>query len=215
MLLPDELKVRNVSAAGDFQWALTARDKRPLLTIYYASAQQGETPVLVQGTLGGAERIQSLRLPSIEVRGVESQSGDIAVQADPAMDVLTEDLRFCQEAELEQVYAWLNPQQRQATRLVLQYQQAGYGGTLRLSPRTPDVTCDTISNVLVTDRTVEETILLTFTVRRAGVRQLRFQLPASMAGARIRVPMLRQKTVEPADKGDGAPCRCASSCRTT
>ena len=28
MLLPDDLKVRNVSAAGEFQWALTARATR-------------------------------------------------------------------------------------------------------------------------------------------------------------------------------------------
>ncbi len=208
MLLPDDLKVRNVSAAGEFQWAIGSRDKHPLLTIYYASAQRGETPVLVEGTLGGAERIESLRLPSLDVCGVESQSGDIAVQADPAFDVLARDLRFCQEGELEQVYGWLNPQQRQLTRLVLHYQQPGYRGTLRLSPRTPDVTCETISNVRVTDREVWETVLLTFTVHRGGIRELRFQLPASMAGARISsVPMLRQKSVEPADKSEGAPLR--------
>ena len=67
--------------------------------------------------------------------------------------------------------------------------------------------CDTISNVRVTDRAIEETILLDFTIRNAGVRELSFLLPAGMAGSRISVPMLRQKTVEPVSKEAGAPLR--------
>ena len=193
-----------------------SRDTHPLLTIYYASAQQGETPVLVEGTLGGAERIQSLRLPSLEVCGVESQSGDIAVQADPAFDVLTRDLRFCQEGELEQVYGWLNPQQRQVTRLVLHYQQPGYRGTLRLSPRTPDVTCETISNVRVTDREVEESVRADVHGQPGG--DTRVAVPTARFDGR-REDQQRPHAAAEERRADRtrarrAACGCASSCRT-
>jgi hypothetical protein len=205
MLLPEDLKLRQVSAPGDFQWALTSREKRPLLTVYFNSGQSDDVPVVVRGTLGGAGKIAALALPNLEVCGIDDQGGDIAVQADPAFDVECRQLQGCQEAELAQVSAWLNPQQRQLTRLALHYRRPGCQGTLRLVARKPDVTCDTMSKVRVTDRVVEETVVLTFTVQRAGVREVRFQLPAAMADARIGVKMLRRKTVAPLDERPGSP----------
>ena len=129
------------------------------------------------------------------------------MQVDPAFDVDAVDLKNCQPVLLGQLYAWLNPAQQRVTRLGLHYARGDYSGTLRLTPRKADVVCDTISNVRVTDRAIEETILLDFTIRNAGVRELSFLLPAEMAGSRISVPMLRQKTVEPVGKEAGAPLR--------
>ena len=63
------------------------------------------------------------------------------------------------------------------------------------SPRTPEVVCDTVTNVRVTDRAIEETIFLNYSIRNAGIHELTFLLPASMADARISTPMLRRKTV--------------------
>ena len=72
----------------------------------------------------------------------------------------------------------------------------------------PDViTCDTISNVRVTERALEETILLDFNIQRAGIRRLSFLLPATMADSQISVEKLRQKTVEPVGKEAGSPLR--------
>ena len=75
MLLPDDLKVRQVSAPGEFQWALTERKEHPLLTVYFTAGQSGDVPVVVQGTLGGAGKIASLPLPAIEVCGVAAAVG--------------------------------------------------------------------------------------------------------------------------------------------
>ena len=138
---------------------------------------------------------------------VDRQQGDLAVQVDPAFDVDAADLKNCQRVLLGRLYAWLNPAQQRVTRLGLHYARGDYSGTLRLTPRRADVVCDTISNVRVTDRAIEETILLDFTIRNAGVRELSFLLPAEMAGSRISVPMLRQKTVEPVGKEAGAALR--------
>ena len=79
----------------------------------------------------------------------------------------------------------------------MHYRGVPYSGTLRLKLRKADVQCDTITNVRVTDRAIEETIRLDFTIERAGVRELSFLLPKEMAGSRISVPMLRQKTIDP------------------
>ena len=209
LFLPPELKLKQVAAPGEFQWALTERDKHPLLTIYLAAGRQGDVPVVVRGTLGRSQEAARLGLPVLEVCDVEHQPGDIAVQADPAMSVEALDLRGCQEVELAQVHAWLTPQQRQAARLALHYGRPGYSGTLRLAARKPEVTCETLGNIRVTDREVQETILLTFNVQNAGIRHFSFLLPADMADARISVlkDLLRQKTVAPVGEAEDAPLR--------
>ena len=213
MLLPEDLKVDYVSAPGEFQYAVTRQNKRPLLTIYLATGRQGSVPVLLRGKLGREGELGELPLPQLVAIDVDTQQpasrqqGDLAVQADPAFDVDAADLKNCQQVLLGRLHAWLNPAQQRVTRLGLHYARGDYSGTLRLTPRVADVVCDTISNVRVTDRAIEETILLDFTIRNAGVREMSFLLPAEMAGCRISVPMLRQKTVEPVGKEPGAALR--------
>jgi hypothetical protein len=207
VFLPEDLRVDGVSAPGEFQYAVTQQDKRPLLTIYLATGQQGNVPVLIRGKLGREGDLKDLLLPRLEVRNVDRQQGDVAVQVDPAFDVDATGLKHCEKVLLSRVYAWLHPQQRRVARLGLHYSQGDYAGTLRLALRKADVVCDTISNVRVTDRALEETILLDFTIKNAGVRELSFLLPHGMAGSRISVPMLRQKSVEPVSKEAGAPLR--------
>ncbi len=144
-------------------------------------------------------------LPQVEPLGVKRQEGEIAVQADPAFSVETRELRNCQETERQRVNAWLDAPLRDATRVALRYSDGGYSGRLRLVARKPEIVCDTITNVKVTDRAIEETIMLNYEIRNAGVREVTFLLPASMRDARISTPMLRRKTIEPADlaKADG------------
>ncbi|NUQ63983.1 MAG: hypothetical protein HUU20_16010, partial [Pirellulales bacterium] len=207
IFLPEKLKLDEISAPGEFHWALTRRDDRPLLSVYLAGGSQQEVPLLIRGTLGRSDDPQSVALPRIEVVGAERQEGHIAVQVDPAFDVQAVDLKNADTVLLERLFGWLTPEQRQATRLAVHHRGPDYGGTLRLSARQPLVKCETITNVRVTDRAVEETVLLDFTVERAGIRRLSFLLPQSMKAGRIRVPMLREKTIEPAGEGPAAPVR--------
>ena len=70
------------------------------------------------------------------------------------------------------------------------------------------MTCETLSNVRVTDRAVQETILPD--VQRPEMRasgQFSFRLPADMADAQISAPMLRQKTIAPVGEAADAPLR--------
>jgi len=207
MFLPEDFRLRQVLAPGQFQWAVTEQQGRPLLSIYLAAGQIGEVPVVLQGVLGNPGYVDKVALPRLEVLDVQRQQGQIAVQVDPAFDLETRDLANCETVLVGRLFGWLNPEQRDPTRLALHYGRADYGGTLQLSARTPVVQCTTITNLRVTDRAVEETILLDFTIHRAGVRELSFLLPASMARSRIQVPKLRQKTVTAVDDKPGSPLR--------
>ena len=207
MFLPEDLDLKEVSAPGRFQWALTRRADRPLLTVYLAGGQGGQVPLRIAGTLARQKATDPLPLPRLEVLGVDRQQGDVAVQVDPAFDVEAVDLERCEKVLRSEIYGWLNPAHRDVTPLAIRYLGGDYRGTLRLSLRRPAVTCETITNVRVTDRAIEETLLLDFTIREAGIRQLEFLMPRGMKESRIQVPMLRQKTIEPADAGDESPLR--------
>ncbi len=200
VLLPEGFRLDGVHAPGKFQYTVTKEVERPLLTVYLASGQEGEVPVVISGKLGRPLAVsqREMPLPRVEVLDVDRQQGDIAVQVDPAFDVEALDLTGCESVLLGRLFGWLNPKQREVARLALHYSGGDYAGKLRLKPRTADVVCDSITNVRVTDRSLEETILLDFNVTRAGVRRLDFLLPEGMADSRVGVPMLQRKIVSPA-----------------
>jgi hypothetical protein len=205
--LPEGFQLDDVSAPGEFHWAVTQLRARPLLTIYLTAGQQGEVAVVLHGTLGRQKLADQIPLPRLEVVDVARQRGEIAVEVDPALDVQTRDLKECQTVLASTLAGWLTPKQQGVTRLSLESHGPDYSGTLRLSPREPLVTCDTVTNVRITDRAVEETIVLDYNVQHAGIRQLAFLLPHWLKDARIQVPLLRQKTVEPVDARPDAPVR--------
>jgi hypothetical protein len=121
--------------------------------------------------------------------------------------VRPEQLTGCEVVPLERTYGWLQEQQRAMSRggLALAFRSSEYSGRLLLARRTPVIRVTTLSNVHLTPRAVEETILLEFRVLEAGIQEIQFRLPARLAKARMRVPALRQKTVTPV--ADGEPNR--------
>ena len=228
--LPNDLRLPEVTLPSPGIWSIEKQEPqkgvpslplsegRSILKIQLQQGALGDSAVILRGKLArragfspphqALDAQQEISLPRLEVLGVKRQEGYIAVQADPAFNVQARDLRDCQETELQRVAAWLDPQLRAATRLALHYASGGYAGKLRLVPRTPEVVCDTITNIRITDRAIEETIFLNYNIRNAGIHELSFLLPASMADARISTPMLRRKTVAPVDpKAADSPLR--------
>jgi hypothetical protein len=210
ILLPEgfTLEADGVAAPGEYQWVVSQVEKRPMLTIYLAAGQLGELPVVVRGKLPREDQPGRVPLPRIEVRNVERQEGDIAVQADPAYDVTPGELVHCEMALQERLRRWLKPKQlEEAQTWSIHYRRPDYGGVLSLQVRSPVVSATTITNVRVTERAIEETLLVLLTVQNAGLREVSFVLPAWMKDSRIHAPMLRQKTVEPTGPEAGAPVR--------
>lgn len=205
--LPADLNIGRVSAPGLFEWGTSDEPDAQILTVYFANGLTGEVPVVVSGRLGEIGRVDSLSLPHFWIEDVERQTGDIVVQIDPQYDVRAEALENVRTVLMKQVYSWLSGDQRNLARLALRYDQPDYSGRLVTSPRSPDVRCYTVTNARVTDRAVEETTLLYFTIYQAGIQEVRFKLAPRLAGARIRVPLLRQKTVEQLPDGSGIAVR--------
>lgn len=207
IVVPNDLKIEHVSAPAASDWSVTVEGARRVLNVYLATGRHHWFDLLVRGRLGEREVLESVALPRLEVLDAAGQRGAIVVQVDPAFGLQVADLINCREVPLEQTYNWLVAEQRSLSRLALQYRSAAYSGLLRLSPREPIVTCSTITNVRVTEAAVEDTILLDFTVERAGIRSIAFLLPHWMKDSRITLPMLRQKTVEPISDAADAPVR--------
>lgn len=200
ILVPVDLDLDQVSAPGAFEWAAATRQDRKLLSVNLSEGQSGSVPILISGRLGEVGSAAQVPLPRLEVIGVQRQEGDIVVQTDPAFKMDTADLRECEQVLLSRVTSWLQPQQRELVRGVLHYRSPAYSGQVRLLPLTPIARCYTVSNARITDRAIEETVLLDFTILQAGIREISFLLPESMKDARISVPQLRQKTIEPVSR---------------
>lgn len=201
MLLPSGLKLSEVGAPGAYEYAVTDQNGRQLLTVYLAAGQTGQTTIVVRGQQEKPAMGQTWALPNLQLLDVERQEGQIVVQADPAFDVRTSDLVGVEPVLFDRTHAWLQDQQRSLARVALAYRTPDHSGQLTLAARQPRVRSFSVTNVRVTDRAIEETILLEFTIREAGIRQLSFLLPEALKDARISAPLLRQKTVEAVEGG--------------
>jgi len=209
MIIPQDLELDAVLAPGEFEWAVYSAGApgvpagARLLVVYLATGQVGEVSIILQGKLGETRPLAAVDVPRIEVLGVRRQQGDIVVQADPAFDVHADRsvMKNLETVPLGRTYTWLASGQRRLAALALHYKRPDYAGRLVLTARTPKVNCYTVTNVRVTDRALEEMILLDFGIENAGIREVAFRLPDWMRDARVRVPGLRLQTVEDAPGG--------------
>ena len=198
--LPERFELEDVQAPGEYEWTVRKGVGTNELTIYFAAGMQGEIPVVLRATSAAQDR-GSADIPVLTVLAVGEQRGDMVIQADPAYDVRTENLTGLEAILMKRVHGWLAVGQRPLARLAFHYRKPGYTGRLLLSRRKADVTCRTISNIRVTDKAVEETVLINFSIRNAGIRQVQFRLPSHLKDARISAPLLREKKVEAVEAG--------------
>ena len=171
------------------------------LTIYLTAAESAPFFLVLKGILPPMDENGVVPIPKIAIQNVVRQTGQMVIQVDPAYRVQPANLTGTLVATLDRANSWLTPDQRQLSigGLVLKMTDANYSGNLSVVRRDPDVRVTTLTNVRVTDQSIEETILLEFRVLEAGIREIQFQLPASLANSRFRVPSLRSKTVTPVE----------------
>jgi hypothetical protein len=199
--IPDDLTLDDVTAPGIFEWVEERPAGQRQVTVRFHAGLRGRIPIVIRGRVGAVGLVRNIALPVVAAMGVDEQTGDIVVQADPAFDVHADGLRGIETVLLKRVYGWLEEKQRSLACLALRYEATDYGGSLRLVPRKPDVSCYTVTNIRVTDRAIEETVLLNYTIHNAGVRELRFEIPGHLADAKFHVPLLRQKEISTAGTG--------------
>ena len=138
-------------------------------------------------------------LPRLLVDGIAEQRGEMVVQTDPGLEVEPLAAKGLERTKVESCYSWLAKERRALARLAYRHGPEPFEGTVRVSRRPSAVVAASVTNVRVTDRTVEEMSLITFRVTGGGVRDLEFALPVAQADAEIACPLLRRKTVVVAD----------------
>lgn len=201
--VPANLELDEVQAPGIVDWSLSELEQDQVsstLTILLESGRRQAFDVVLRGSVPRGAEDEGMQLPQIIVQRVLDQYGTIVVQTDPSYDVEILQLVNCQEQPLRAADGWLKTgRQRTLARLVLAYRTADYAASVKLVRRQAKITASSISNIRVTDRAIEETILLEFLIQDAGIDELRFQLPAAMADARISAGLMRQLVMEPVD----------------
>ncbi|MHB8970989.1 MAG: hypothetical protein ACYC3X_11240 [Pirellulaceae bacterium] len=200
--IPEDLELEQVAAAGLSDWSISATAGQRTLTAFFAAGQVDRFSISLRGKLHDHLADAAVPLPQIAVRDLDQQQGTLVIQVDSSLDARTAALEGCGPILLDRVKSWVTDAQLPLARLALEYQGAAYRGNIALSPRTPRVTCVTVSNVRVTFREIQETILLDFQIAEAGIRQIVFRLPASLKDAHISAPRIREQSVVPVEGSD-------------
>ncbi|HUG67389.1 MAG TPA: hypothetical protein VMM76_06540, partial [Pirellulaceae bacterium] len=203
--LPEGLELKEVITPGSFDWAVTTTDDERLLTVYLASGAIGTLDLDLRGSVTRAAG-NLVTNPRFVVRNASQQSGFIAVQVDPSVDVSTDEPENIEVVPVTRVTSWLADSQRSLTRLVVFHRTADYSVRFQVTPRQPKVNSFSVTNVRITPREIEELVFLKFLVRDAGIREVAFLLPESLRDSQITVPLLRQKSIEPVE-GDASQVR--------
>ncbi len=213
LFLPQGFELDRLGPAG-LEWAITTENNRKKLTVQLLDGRTGEFQLTLFGRIvgvgdppspDGEPKTRTIPAPVIEVIGVSKQEGDFVVLPDPDTDVRLENIQNADNVLLMQAIGWLAPEQQPLAKGALRFRAPNYAANLVLTPRTPQVSARTITNVKVTPRAIEETILLNFQIDQAGIRRLSFYLPEALAKARLNVKLLKSKTVEPATDSLGEP----------
>jgi hypothetical protein len=199
-LYPD----KQVFGEDEPQWSVVpdAASGRNKLSVQLLDGAQQEFTLAFLGRLGKREKWEEIAAPLITVLNVERQQGEIVVAADPDIDVQATNLKNAETESLQQAHTWLKAEQQDDARVAVRYRVTDYGATFKLIRKAPRVTVRTLSNVKVTRRAIEETIVLDYSITQAGIREVQFLLPDSLRTARIRVApeasLLQRKKIEPA-----------------
>ena len=191
--LPGGVEVETVACEGLSSWAVTNDGEGRRLAVLLEQGALGPFAVTLTGTVAGADEVAA---PAFRVASAARHSGTVVVQADPVMSVDVRGLQNAETIPLARTFVWLAEGQRSLARLAIEHRSAEFAASFQAVRRQPIVTGLSVTNVRVTPREIEETILLRFRIEEAGIREVSFRGPASLRTAVVQVPLLQEMTVE-------------------
>ena len=189
LIVPEDLVIRRLSAPGLVEWAEDSYQavvgKAKLVTVLLGQGIQGGLNVILEGKLERKLDKMTTSVPYLAVLGVESQDGETVLLSDPSFDVELLDIQQGESVAMASMFGWLKSNQRPLARNALKFRGPNYSAKFQLVPRNTSIDCRTFTNVHVTDRAVEETILLEYVVSNAGQQHFTFRLPKYMRGKSV------------------------------
>lgn len=200
--LPLNFRLDTLLPAG-LEWSLTPAADHQRLSVQLQEGHTGAFTLTLQGLLVRDVKEPSFAVPVISVLSAARQTGEIAFLADPDTDVQITDLKGCWA--IGNNLGWIQPAQRHLSRAAIGYRDATYSATAKLTTRRAKISAQSITNVKVTRRAIEETVLVMYEVSQAGIHEISLLLPDYLARARVRTPLLKRKFVEPAVDSEGKP----------
>lgn len=209
--VPAELQIDRVEADQLLDWAASVDGETQQLDIFFQSGQRGQFAIVLVGEIPGQPLSNPLELPRLQLPDADRQTGQIVVKSDTGYEIQPRQLTNVQASPvrgpsspaLRQVQSWLTPENRSAAQWVLSVSDhANYGGRLVAETRSPRVSATSVTNVRVTDQTIEESLLLRYQVSNAGLRQIGFRLPSSLREARIQAPLVRRQILQDIEGDD-------------
>ncbi len=195
LILPRAAEIRKISAGLNETWTAEQTDAGQQIQLTFPSGVDENFSILLDARLTDLSDGAEWPIPQIKINGADKQSGELAIQVDPAISVTAVELNHCENLLRQQLDSWLNPDQRSITSLALRITQADYSGKLRFAKIEPRVSVETVTNIRTTLFAIEETLLLDFNIQQAGIRQIQFEIPAEMRNARIIAKMVRETTI--------------------
>ncbi len=195
LILPRAAEIRKISAGLNETWSAEQTDVGQQIQLTFPSGVDEDFSILLDARLTDLSDAAEWPIPQIKINGADKQTGELAIQVDPAISVTAVELNNCENLLRQQLDSWLNPDQRSITGLALRIAQADYSGKLRFAKIEPRISVETVTNIRTTLFAIEETLLLDFNIQQAGIRQIQFEIPAEMRNARIIAKLVRETTI--------------------
>lgn len=211
--VPKNWKLQTPATPAAFEWTHVEGDDDQMIELIFSDGAIGDVPIVLRGPLeqslgaGNDGNIAPVPIPKIVVQDVTQQTGDLVIACDPAFALRAEQLQNCELGLLGSASSWLAAAHARLAQLLVHYSNPNIAGQLQVVRRVPQVTSYSVSNIKVTDRSIEETLFFEFTIRTAGIRQIAIVVPAYLAKCRVRGPMIRNQTWTPITTDAGAPVR--------
>ena len=201
VIVPADLAIRQVRTAALVDWSAAPVESlggsAQLITILLSHGVVGNLDVLIEGMLERKLQDMTTDVPYLATPGVTSQRGQTVLLSDPSFNIELLDVTQGESVSMATMFAWLKQSQRTMARTALRFTGKNYSARFKLVRRTPKVNCTTFSNANVSNRSIEETILLSYEIEDAGIQEVSFLLPAELKDSRIQGLYVRQieKTV--------------------
>lgn len=195
--LPLDLEIQRIVVPCPYRKAITRTAEHQNLRLFLATGLEGNFSLNIAGRLADHDESGQLPLPVVRVTEAVKLSGEIAVIAEPQLILETTDLINCENVLLSRVRAWLNDRNRERSRLAIVHNSGDYSGRLKITRKNPVVSVSSVTNVNVTLRSIEESVMINYGIRDAGINQVTFDIPARFKDARFRADLVQEKSLVP------------------